>query len=179
MFITTFNIFYSFAFLLLFARIRCYQSYLSSNILHPIIITLHTSADWCLPAKSGVSMSSMPAVGSVPPHLSSNTPLFSTTQLDVLYMIIIHPEPVLPTIPPLQPSPPYYLKIYPQSLLAGNVWTCQYNLLYLRPGATLHVLLTSCMKCPSTPPPHGNNTYPQSIFGQKPVSLSMSSLPAV
>ena len=100
----------------------------------------------------------------------TSPPLISTTQLDELYMIIIHPEPVLPTIPPLQPSPPYYLKIYPQSLLAGNVWTCQYNLLYLRPGATLHVLLTSCMKCPSTPPPHYNNTS-RSIFGQKPVSL--------
>ena len=93
-------------------------------------------------------------------------------------MIIINPDPVLPTIPPLQPSPPYYLKIYPQSLLAGNVWTCQYNLLYLRPGATLHVLLTSCMKCPSTPPPRYNNTS-RSIFGQKPVSLFMSSLPVV
>ena len=55
---------------------------------------------------------------------------------------------------------------------------CQYNLLYLRPGATLHVLLTSCMKCPITPVPHINNTS-QLIFGQKPVSLSMSSLPAV
>ena len=45
--------------------------------------------------------------------------------------------------------------------------------MYLRPGATL-----SCMKFSTTPPPHGNNTS-RSIFGQKPVSLSMSSLPVV
>ena len=153
------------ALLLLFARIRCYQSYLSSNIL----ITLHTSADWCLPAKPGVSMSSMPAVGSVPPHLSSNTPLFSTTQLDVLYMIIIHPEPVLPTIPPLQHSPPQYLKISLQSMMAANVRCVCTICIYLRPGATL-----SCMKFSTTPLPHGNNTS-RSLFGQKPVSLSMSS----
>ena len=81
----------------------------------------------------------------------TSPPLISTTQLDELYMIIIHPEPVLPTIPTLQPSPPYYLKIYPQSMLAGNVWTCQYNLLILDPGplsmsslpAHLHLIITT------------------------------------
>ena len=45
--------------------------------------------------------------------------------------------------------------------------------IYLRPGATL-----SCMKFSTTPLPHGYNTS-RSIFGQKPVSLSMSSLPVV
>ena len=157
-------------------------------------------------------------------------------------MIIIHQNPVLPTIPLLQHSPSHYhyapqrsrlvfasqARCYcpcrpyqlwkvshhtsPQTLhsyyylprpgvtnhtspvtfstlLSQHIFTiinqcwrqcamCQYNLLYLRPGATLHVLLTSCMKCPITPVPHINNTS-QLIFGQKPVSLSMSSLPVV
>ena len=88
-------------------------------------------------------------------------------------MIIIHPDPVLPTIPPLQHSPPQYLKRSLQSMMAANVRCVSTIRIYLRPGATL-----SCMKFSTTPLPHGNNTS-RSIFGQKPVSLSMSSLPVV
>ena len=51
-------------------------------------------------------------------HHTSPQTLNSSQQHNYRNMTIIHPDPVLPTIPPLQHSPPHYLKISLQSMLA-------------------------------------------------------------
>ena len=61
-------------------------------------------------------MSSMPAVGK---HSSNTACTLLNNTIRYRNIIIIHPDPVLPTIPPLQHSLPHYLKISPHSMLAA------------------------------------------------------------
>ena len=111
-------------------------------------------------------MSSLPAVWSVPAHLH--------------LIITTHHDQYSARSRCLSQCPPYQLLEVSHHPSTLHLMVTQHITINIRPeaGVSLHVLLTSCWKCPSPPPPHGNNTSPQSIFGQNPVPLSKCPWPA-